>query len=58
MLTKIIPWIIYGIKALYYLYPRLGESSFLFGKYAMNGMTEIEENMWELFFAPDLSCKS
>ena len=20
----------------------------------MNGVTEIEENMWELFFAPDL----
>ena len=26
----------------------------LFGKYAMNGVTEIEENMWELFFTPDL----
>ena len=24
----------------------------------MNGVTEIEENMWELFFAPDLiSCR-
>ena len=27
----------------------------LFRKYTMNSMTEIEENMWELFFAPDLT---
>ena len=29
----------------------------LFRKYAMNDMTEIEENMWKLFFVPDLISK-
>ena len=29
---------------------------FLFGKYALNGVTEIKENMWELFFLHQTLC--